>query len=113
MTKRSGFYPRVRFDATGSGLVSHVGSEMLTEMMRRSAWTGSCSRRGPWRRPIAVHDPARFTDLAVSLAVDGDCMADIAALRGAPGGSARWRRTRPRGAAPISWTPGFGVRPRW
>jgi hypothetical protein len=38
-----------------------------------------------WRSPFAVHDPAKvLTDLAVALAVGGDCLADIAVLRAEP-----------------------------
>ena len=41
---------------------------------------------GPWRKPLAVHDPAKvITDLAVALALGGDCLADVAVLRGEPG----------------------------
>jgi Transposase DDE domain group 1 len=40
----------------------------------------------PWRRPNAVHDPAKVVlDLAVTLAIGGDCLADIALLRAEPG----------------------------
>ncbi len=40
---------------------------------------------GPWRRPTALHDPGKVQpDLAVSLAVGGECLADVAQLRGAP-----------------------------
>jgi len=39
----------------------------------------------PWRRPLARHDPGKMLlDLAVSLAIGGDCLADIAQLRAAP-----------------------------
>jgi hypothetical protein len=39
----------------------------------------------PWRRPTARHDPGKvLLDLAVSLAVGGDCLADVAQLRAAP-----------------------------
>jgi hypothetical protein len=39
----------------------------------------------PWRRPLARHDPGKvLLDLAVSLAVGGDCLADLAQLRAAP-----------------------------
>jgi hypothetical protein len=39
----------------------------------------------PWRRPMARHDPGKILlDLAVSLAVGGDCLADLAQLRAAP-----------------------------
>ena len=38
-----------------------------------------------WRKPLAVHDPAKVVlDLAVTLALGGDCMAD-ALLRSEPG----------------------------
>ena len=37
-----------------------------------------------WRRPRAVHDPARVvTQLSYALAAGGDCLADIAMLRDA------------------------------
>ena len=40
----------------------------------------------PWRRPQARHDPGKIiTDLALSLAVGGDCLADVAVLREQPG----------------------------
>jgi len=40
----------------------------------------------PWRKPLAVHDPAKvLTDLAITLALGGDCLADIALLRAEPG----------------------------
>jgi hypothetical protein len=39
-----------------------------------------------WRKPHAVHDPAKVVlDLAVTLALGGDCLADIALLRSEPG----------------------------
>jgi hypothetical protein len=35
-----------------------------------------------WRAPQAVHDPGKIiADLVVTLALDGDCLADIAVLR--------------------------------
>jgi hypothetical protein len=38
-----------------------------------------------WRRPTAVHDPAKIVcDLAITLALGGDCLADIASLRTEP-----------------------------
>jgi hypothetical protein len=60
----------------------------------------------PGRGPIAdvgtlaqaapMHDPGKVVlDLPVTLALGGDCLADIALLRCAPGCSGRSRRTRP------------------
>ena len=40
---------------------------------------------GRWRAPRAVHDPAKIAaDLAAAVALGGDCLADIAVLRGQP-----------------------------
>ena len=63
----------------------------------------------------AVHDPAKvLSDLAVTLAVGGDCLADLAVLRAEPGvpgrvasesGSSRRRRPgreSPRGVDAIA-----------
>ena len=38
----------------------------------------------PWRKPLARHDPAKVLDLAVALALGGDCLADVALLRAGP-----------------------------
>ena len=41
---------------------------------------------GRWRAPRAVHDPGKIIgDLAVMLALGGDCLADVALLRAEPG----------------------------
>jgi hypothetical protein len=39
----------------------------------------------PWRKPMSSHDPGKIVlDLAVALAVGGDCLADIGMLRAEP-----------------------------
>jgi hypothetical protein len=85
--KRSGFYRVVRVDAAGSGVVSQAGGITLAETVRvvglDRALSGALSR---WRKPTAVHDPAKVVcDLALTLALGGDCLADIALLRAEPG----------------------------
>jgi hypothetical protein len=41
---------------------------------------------GRWRKPLAIHDPAKVVlDLAVAVALGGDCLADVAVLRAEPG----------------------------
>lgn len=41
---------------------------------------------GRWRKPAAIHDPGKIVcDLAITLAVGGDCLADLATLRAEPG----------------------------
>jgi len=81
------FYPSVRVDRTASGVVSHAGGIVLTETVRRAGLDRALSQAlSPWRPDGAVHDPGKVVlDLAVSLAVGGDCLADIAVLRCGPG----------------------------
>jgi hypothetical protein len=85
--KRSGFYPLVRVDSTGAGVVSHAGGVLLVEAVRGSGLDRALSAAlAPWRKPLAVHDPAKvLTDLAIALALGGDCLADVALLRAEPG----------------------------
>jgi len=72
--------------ADGKGIVSQSGGLLL---VRALAVTGLESRLsaglGRWRAPRAVHDPGKIiADLAVMLALGGDCLADIAVLRAEP-----------------------------
>jgi hypothetical protein len=84
--KTTGFYPCVRVDAAGSGVVSRAGGLLLTDAVRLGGLGGELSRAlAPWRKPLARHDPAKIVcDLAVALALGGDCLSDIAVLRGEP-----------------------------
>ena len=86
MSESTGCYPLVHADAAGDGVVSHGGAVLLLETIRAAGLDRGLSRAlAPWKRPTAVHDPAKIVcDLAVSLAVGGDCLADIAVLREAP-----------------------------
>ena len=44
-----------------------------------------CRRAGPWRSPRSVHDPGKTVlDLAVAIALGGDCLADAAVVRAQP-----------------------------
>ncbi len=87
MSKRSGFYPCRAVDTAGAMVVSQAGGVLLTETARTVGLDGALSAAlGPWRAPTAVHDPAKvLLDLAVTLAMGGDCLADIAVLRAEPG----------------------------
>jgi hypothetical protein len=84
--KSTGLYPGVGTDAAGTGIVSNAGAVLLLDVVRAAGLDRALSvALGPWRKPTAVHDPAKIVlDLAVSLAVGGDCLADIATLREAP-----------------------------
>jgi hypothetical protein len=84
--KRIGLYPRVQADTRGAGVVSQAGGVALIETVRASGLDqGLAVALGRWRKPMAIHDPAKvITDLAVALALGGDCLADIALLRADP-----------------------------
>src|SRR3954469_8093778 len=68
-------------------VVSQAGGVLLTETARTVGLDRALAAAlAPWRGPTAVHDPGKvLLDLAVTLAIGGDCLADIAALRAEPG----------------------------
>ena len=70
----------------GKGLVCQAGGLMLVETLRVSGLgKGLSEGLQAWRRPRALHDPGKIlTDLAVTLALGGDCLADLAVLRSSP-----------------------------
>jgi len=70
----------------GKGLVSQAGSVLLWETMRVAGLGRGLSQAlERWRAPRAVHDPGKIVaDLAATLALGGDCLADIAVLREQP-----------------------------
>ena len=87
MSNSTGFYPRIQVDTANSGAVGQAGGVLLTETIAASGLGPVMSAAlSPWRKPLAVHDPAKVVlDLAVTLALGGDCLADIALLRAEPG----------------------------
>jgi hypothetical protein len=78
---------KIMVSADGSGVVSQAGALLLTETARITGLgAGLSCGLGRWRAPRAVHDPGKIiTDLAVALALGGDCLADVAMLRPQPG----------------------------
>ena len=86
MKKPTLYYPRLAIDGAGASVVANAGSTVLL----RTAQTVGLTRAlrdalAPWRKPLARHDPGKIVlDLAVSLAIGGDCLADLAQLRAAP-----------------------------
>src|SRR4051794_11660117 len=84
--KRSGPYPALAVDGQGSSVVPNAGAVLLLRTAQTVGLVSVLSDAlGPWRRPTARHDPGKvLLDLAVSLAVGGDCLADVAKLRSAP-----------------------------
>jgi Transposase DDE domain group 1 len=78
--------PKITVSADGQGLVSQAGALLLAETLRVSGLgTGLSAQLARWRAPRAVHDPGKIlADLVVTLALGGDCLADVAVLRAQP-----------------------------
>jgi hypothetical protein len=78
---------KITVTADGSGVVSQAGRVLLTRALRVTGLdAGLSAGLARWRAPRAVHDPGKIVaDLAVTLALGGDCLADIAMLRAKPG----------------------------
>ena len=70
----------------GKGVVSHGGALLLTETARVTGLQDGLSRAlDRWRLPRGVHDPGKIVaDLAVAVALGGDCLADAGVLRAEP-----------------------------
>lgn len=75
MSNRSGFYPCPTADAGGSMVVSQAGGLVLTETIRAVGLDRELSKAlARWRLLLAIHDPGKVVaDLAVTLALGGDC----------------------------------------
>ncbi|MGK5448002.1 IS1380 family transposase [Streptomyces radiopugnans] len=86
MTQPIGSYPRVCVRGDGRQVVSQAGSVLLVETVRKTGLDRALSAAlAPWRKPRAVHDPGKvLVDLALAVALGGDCLADIALLRAEP-----------------------------
>ena len=86
MKQNTGLYPRLHVDTAGSAAVGQAGGVLLVETIRAGGIDRSMSTTlRPWRKPLAVHDPGKILlDLAVSLALGGDCLADVNLLRAEP-----------------------------
>jgi Transposase DDE domain group 1 len=71
----------------GESLVSHAGGSLLVATAHATGLSRELSTRlGSWRRSWAIHDPGKIVlDLAVAVALGGDCAADIGVLRAQPG----------------------------
>jgi Transposase DDE domain group 1 len=78
--------PKITVSDDGAGIVSHAGALLLAETARISGLqAGLSAGLGRWRPCRAVHDPGKVVaDLAVAVALGGDCLADIGVLRAEP-----------------------------
>jgi hypothetical protein len=84
--KRTQWRPWLPVVASGESMISHAGGVLLAQTARVCGLDRALSAgMRPWRRPRAMHDPAKILlDLALTVAVGGDCAADIAVLRAQP-----------------------------
>jgi hypothetical protein len=77
---------RVRVEAGGESLISSGGAALLLQTARASGLVeGLSAALSPWRQERSVHDPGKaLLDLAVAVALGGDCLADLAVVRAQP-----------------------------
>lgn len=87
MKNATGFYPQIKYKKAASGAAGQAGGVVLTETVRAAGLdAGLRTALAPWRKDTAVHDPAKvIVDLALMLALGGDCLADVATVRAEPG----------------------------
>jgi hypothetical protein len=95
---------KIIVSADGTGIVSQGGGLLLAHTLRATGLDrGLDAALERWRQPRAVHSPGKIvTDLAVAVALGGDCLADVAMLRSQ---SSSGRQP------PILWSPGWS--PAW
>ena len=76
----------VRVVSGGESLLSSTGAVMLLATARVSGLSKTLSDGlAPWRAARSVHDPGKTVlDLAVAIALGGDCLADIGVVRAQP-----------------------------
>ena len=79
----TGLHPRSRVDVAAVPAVGQAGGVLLAEPVRATGLAAEPSRAlAPWRKQFSRHDPGKtLTDLALMLAVGGDCLADVATVR--------------------------------
>ena len=73
----------VRVEAGSESLISSAGGSMLLKTAAASGLAAALSQvLVSWRAPRSVHDPGKTVlDLAVAIALGGDCLADAAVVR--------------------------------
>ncbi|WP_329202778.1 MULTISPECIES: IS1380 family transposase [unclassified Streptomyces] len=86
MKKRTGSYPHVHIQGGGRAVVSQAGAVLLVETARKAGLDQAITAAlTSWRRPRAVHDPGKvLLDVALAVALGGDCLADVGMLRAEP-----------------------------
>jgi hypothetical protein len=79
-------HPKIMVSGDGTGIVSQAGGLLLAQALRATGLdSGLDAALEGWRPARAVHVPGKIiTDLAVAVALGGDCLADVAMLRAQP-----------------------------
>ncbi|RGA00675.1 IS1380 family transposase [Microbispora triticiradicis] len=74
---------KIVVSADGPGIISQAGGLLLLETLRVTGLGRELSAQlERWRPVRAIHDPGKvIADLALTLALGGDCLADVAMLR--------------------------------
>jgi hypothetical protein len=77
---------RVRVESGGESLISSAGAAMLLSAARVSGLAKALSEGlVSWRAARSIHDPGKTVlDLAVAIALGGDCLADLGVVRAQP-----------------------------
>jgi hypothetical protein len=75
-----------RVEAGRESLISSTGASLLLQTAQVSGLaSGLSGQLRPWRAARSIHDPGKTVlDLAVAIALGGDCLADTALLRAQP-----------------------------
>ena len=78
--------PNVILDPVRESLISSSGALLLRESIRAAGLDrGLSAALSPWRSDRAHHDPGKvMLDVATAVALGGDCLADLAAVRAQP-----------------------------
>lgn len=78
--------PNLVLDTVRESLISSSGALLLKEAIRVAGLDRALSAAlAPWRADRAVHDPGEvLVDVAAAVALGGDCLADLAAVRAQP-----------------------------
>jgi hypothetical protein len=83
---KSNRVPNLVLDPVRESLVSSSGALLIKETIRVTGLDRGLSRAlSPWQPARAEHDPGKvLLDVAAAVALGGDCLADVAAVRAQP-----------------------------
>jgi hypothetical protein len=85
--KSTGLYPHPHIDTSPIPAITQAGGVLLTDTIDQTGLGRYLSNAlASWRKPFAIHDPGKILlDLALSLALGGDCLSDAGIVRSEPG----------------------------